>query len=389
MGLVWPGMAMLAVTQREALQAFTADQAVRTADWILFVEQIPGDVVKHQLQGPDPQLPLGTVGKGGSAGRALQHHPLALQDRGLDATRLARSRQRIGPHPAGMNHRVVGIGAHRATARHGDASLLEAQFQVGEQLLGGRIAEPASRLLQHPVNGLQFTATEQGGAEGIAVAHVVIAHPETIGGEDLLGILAQAGGFVRQIGTRDGAALFNQVALQIAPTRRITIEWLLQQVPQQREQADEHRPISERWDAAMHPTRRRNPGPPQGQGRWLERRGHRQGAAEPLVIQPGQIGTDGRDIAVARAVQMPQEGRGTISQVARRQRREQGFQFGAGGGIIAAELGIRREQLEQIKEPLEIQQARVAVERKAFLTIQGRADALIETGQFLAQKRCD
>ena len=61
----------------------------------------------------------------------------------------------------------------------------------------------------------QAVGREQGGADGVAVSHVVVAQAEAIGGEDLLEVLTQRCRFTAQVGTGDGLGGGNQVLVQV------------------------------------------------------------------------------------------------------------------------------------------------------------------------------
>ncbi len=79
----------------------------------------------------------------------------------------------------------------------------------------------------------QPVGREQGGADGIAVAHVVVAVAEAVGGEQLLEVLAQGGGLGGEVGAGDGLGALDQVLGQ--GDAGCPIKGLLQQVAQQGE----------------------------------------------------------------------------------------------------------------------------------------------------------
>ena len=216
------------------------------------------------------------------------------------------------------------------------------------------------------------------------MAHVVVAGPEAIGGKQLLEVLAQGGRLRRQVGTGDGLSALDQVLRQRHPLGQI--KGLLQQMAQQGEHPHEDWRVARGREAAVHPAGPGACGGRLGMGwRQLERRQGGLGAAEAIGLQPGQIRSNGVGIAVALAVQPAQVGGGLIRQVALRQGRHDRFQLRPGGGIGGGEFWVGGEQPQQLQQPLQIQQARVAVQLEALLAVAGRADAVIEAGQLIAQ----
>jgi hypothetical protein len=166
-------------------------------------------------------------------------------------------------------------------------------LQFGEQILGGWIRQAAGGLAHHPMDLAQPVGREQGRADGIAMAHVVVAAAEAVGGEQLLEVLAQGGRLTGEVGAGDGFELGDQVLRQGGAG--FPIEGLLQQVAQQGEHPLEHRPIAQGRVATMHPTR---PG-----ACWLRGTGAAPAEsvpatglalAEAVGLQPGQIGPDRR-----------------------------------------------------------------------------------------------
>ena len=138
-----------------------------------------------------------------------------------------------------------------------NASPLEPLLQFSQQILGSGIGQPAGGLAHHPMNLPQPVGREQGGADGVAMAHVVVAMAEAVGGEQLLEVFAQGGGFSAQVGAGDGLGLGDQVLRQGGAG--FPVKGLLQQVAQQGEYPLEHRRITQGWVATVHPTRPRIP----------------------------------------------------------------------------------------------------------------------------------
>jgi hypothetical protein len=66
-------------------------------------------------------------------------------------------------------------------------------LQLSQQVLGGGIGQLAGRVSHHSVNLPQPVGREQGRAQAVAMAHVVVAALEAVGGEDPLDVLAQGG----------------------------------------------------------------------------------------------------------------------------------------------------------------------------------------------------
>jgi len=101
----------------------------------------------------------------------------------------------------------------------------------------------------------QTVGREQGGADGVAVAHVVVARTEAIGGEQLFEVLAQGGRLTGKVGAWNRFALGDQVLGQ----RRagLAVKRLLQQMAQQHKHPLEHLGIGLGRVAPIHTT---NPG---------------------------------------------------------------------------------------------------------------------------------
>ena len=96
----------------------------------------------------------------------------------------------------------------------------------------------------------QPVGREQRRANGVAMAHVVVAGPEAVGGEQLLDVFAQSGRFPTEIGAGDAFQLLDQVVGKrdpIGPIKR-----LLEQMAQESEHPDEHRRIAQGRVAAIH-----------------------------------------------------------------------------------------------------------------------------------------
>jgi hypothetical protein len=79
-----------------------------------------------------------------------------------------------------------------------------------------------------------------------------------------------------------------------------------------------------------------------------------------------------------------QQCRSAIGQIALRQWRRDRFQVGAAGRISRIKIGVLAEQPQQIEQPFEIEQAGVAMQRKAAFAVAGGADAVIQPRQFIA-----
>jgi hypothetical protein len=108
-------------------------------------------------------------------------------------------------------------------------------------------------VLHHPVDLHQPRRREQGGAEAVAVAGVVLPQPEAVGGEGLLDVLTQRRQFTGAMAARDPVELLQQMALhrhRPRPFRR-PVEGRLQQVAQQGHHPHEHRGIGHRGMAAV------------------------------------------------------------------------------------------------------------------------------------------
>jgi hypothetical protein len=158
----------------------------------------------------------------------------------------------------------------------------------------------------------QTLGRQQRRTQGVAVAHVVVACPEAVGGQQLLQVLAQGGGLPRQVGAGDLLHRLDQVAGQVAAV--LPIEGLLQHMAQQGEHPTEHRAVPQGRQPPVHPSRR---GHHRGQqGGQLDRGSDGVGSGEALPLQPDQVGAQGRRIAVAVPMQPPQQGPGPIGQVA-------------------------------------------------------------------------
>ena len=322
----------IAAGHGEAIEPLAADQPLLLADVVVFVEQVPAHVVKDQLQRPHPQLASGAVSEAAHPRIALQPHAAMRHDRRLDRLGAARCGQGIAPHQGRIHHRMAGVAAHRRQGSGADAGPAQSFIQLGQQILGRGIRQPAGRLAHHVVHLPQTGRREHGSAEAVAVAHVVVPGAEAVGGEELLEILAEGGRFAAQVGTGDRFGGGDQVLVQADAALGRAVKRHLQQVAQQRHHPQEHRPIAQRRQPAMNRAR----GP--RQRRQLQRRRAGDRAAEAVGLQPGQISADGAGIGVAGTVQPAENGCGAIGQVALRQRREDRLQLLGAGGIGGGQI---------------------------------------------------
>ncbi len=62
-GLITAAIAVFAVAQGEAIEPFTADQALFSPDGVVFKDEVPADVVEEQLQRPDAENARRAIGK--------------------------------------------------------------------------------------------------------------------------------------------------------------------------------------------------------------------------------------------------------------------------------------------------------------------------------------
>ena len=241
----------IAAGHGEAIEPFAADQPLLAPHLVLLKEEIPAHVVKDQLQRPHPQLTSGAACKAAHAGVALQQHAAVFHDCRLDRLGAAGCGQRIAAHQLGVDHRMAGIAAHRRQPISADAGPAQPFIQLGQQVLGRWISQPAGRLLHHVVHLPQPGWGEHRGAQAVAVAHVVVAVAEAVGGEELLEVLAQGGCFARQIGAGDRFCGRDQVLMQVAAALGWPVKGHLQQVAQQRHHPHKHRPIAHGRQPAM------------------------------------------------------------------------------------------------------------------------------------------
>ena len=179
------------------------------------------------------------------------------------------------------------------------------------------------------------------------MAHVVVGGAEAVGGEELLEVLAQGGGFAGKVGAGDGSGGGDQLLMERERAGRIAIKGLVKQVAQQGHHPLEHRPIAHRRVAAMDAAlksagvrcRRHFRQPNRSQGFSPK--------AEAIGLQPVEIPTDRPHIAKALPMQPAQEGCCPLRQIARGQRRHNRLQLLAGEGITGVELGVSAEQADQ------------------------------------------
>ena len=90
------------------------------------------------------------------------------------------------------------------------------------------------------------------------------------------------------------------------------------------------------------------------------------GSAKPVPLQPMQIATNRLDITKAGSVKLPQKGCRTLCQVSFRQGRHDRLELRSIGGMADIKLGVNRQQLEQIEQPLEIQKTGIAMAFKGL-----------------------
>ena len=212
------------------------------------------------------------------------------------------------------------------------------------------------------------------------MAHVVVGGAEAVGGEQLLQVLAQGGGFTWQVAAGDGGGGGDQLLMKREAAARIAIKGLVEQVAQQGHHPLEHRPIAHRRVAAGRRLR-------QPDLRQPDRRQAVSPAAEAIGLQPVQIATDRPRIAVALPMQPAQEGRSPLRQIARRQGRDDRLQLLAGDRIGGVELRVTAEQANQKEQPLQIEQARVTMQLPVGFAGPGAADAPVQRRQLSGQQR--
>ena len=109
--------------------------------------------------------------------------------------------------------------------------------------------------------------------------------------------------------------------------------------------------------------------------------------AEAIGFQPGQIATDRPHIAVALPMQPAEEGRSPLCQIPLRQWRDDPLQLLSGDRIAGVELRVTAEHSNQKQQPLQIEQARVAMELPMGLAGPGAADAAVQRRQLGGQQR--
>ena len=212
------------------------------------------------------------------------------------------------------------------------------------------------------------------------MANVVVARPEAVGREDLLDVLAQGGALPGQVAAGNGAGGGDQVPLQVDAALALPVERGLQQVAQQRHHPQEDRAVPHRRHPAMADACGRS-------RRQLDRRLHRPGAAEAIRLQPGQVVPDGDGVAKALAVQAREVSGCSLGQIAFRARRQQALQLRDRAGIAAVQVRVGDQQPDQVQQPLQIQEARVAMALQPAFAIACRPDALVETVQVGPQRR--
>ena len=170
------------------------------------------------------------------------------------------------------------------------------------------------------------------------MAHVVVGGAEAVGGEQLLEVFAQGGGFTGQVAAGDGGGGGDQLLMKREAAARIAIKGLVEQVAQQGHHPLEHRPIAHRRVASMDAADERRLRQPDL--RQPDRRQAVPPEAEAIGLQPVQIATDRPRIAVALPMQPHEESRSPLRQIARRQGRDDRLQLLAGDRIGGVELGV-------------------------------------------------
>jgi hypothetical protein len=80
------------------------------------------------------------------------------------------------------------------------------------------------------------------------------------------------------------------------------------------------------------------------------------------------------------------EGR-AATEIARRQGRQDRLQLFCAGVVGGGQVGPGAQQPDQVQQPLEIQQARIAMALQLALAVGGRANPLIEPSQFCQKHR--
>ena len=219
------------------------------------------------------------------------------------------------------------------------------------------------------------------------MAHVVVGGAEAVGGEQLLEVLAQGGGFTGQVAAGDGGGGSDQLLMKREAAARIAIKGLVEQVAQQGHHPLEHRPIAHRRvaavDAALNTAAMRC----RRHFRQPDRRQAVPPEAEAIGLQPVQIATDRPRSAVALPMQPHEESRSPLRQIARRQGRDDRLQLLAADWIGGGELRVTAEQANQEKQPLQIEQARVAMQLPVGLAGPGAADAPLQCRQLSDQQR--
>jgi hypothetical protein len=238
-------------------------------------------------------------------------HAAVLQDRRLDLFGLAWFRQRAPLQALRTGMGAIKNGAQRRRSRHLDAAPGQTFLQLTQQIQRCRISQPLGHVLHHPVDLHQPRRRQQGGAEAVAMARVVVVRPKAIGGERLLDVLAQRRQLTGAMAAGDLSQALQQVALHRHRPRTVgrPVKGRLQQMAQQGHHPHEHRRISHRrmaaMDAAAAGSLIATKSLQQRQG--LDGCGHGGGGEKPLALQPGQIAAHGVGIAVADPMEFAQQ----------------------------------------------------------------------------------
>ncbi len=172
--------------------------------------------------------------------------------------------------------------------------------------------------------------------------------------------------------------------MQVAAALGWPIKRQLQQVAQQGHHPQEHRPITHWRQAAMNGAPRVLSGRAR---RQLDRRRTGHSTAKAIGLQPGQIAPDGIGISKTLPVQPGQKGSGPVRQVSFWQGREDRLQLLSAGGIACGQIGPAAQQLDQVEQALQVQQARIAMALQLAFTVGGGADAPVQPGQLRLQHR--
>ena len=91
---------------------------------------------------------------------------------------------------------------------------MEPLFEFGQEVLGAGIGQPAGGLADQAMDLPESMGGKQGGADGVALATVVVTGAKAIGGEQLFKVLAQGGRLTGEIGPWNRFDLANQVLWQ-------------------------------------------------------------------------------------------------------------------------------------------------------------------------------